>query len=325
MCLTFFYHPEDLLALGLVLAGAGCTLQKKWLTAGFLLGLACCTQQFAILALIPLFVVIPGRSRIRYAVGAATAILVVDLPFVVATSGRAIRTIALGSSRVGIIDRSAGGTVLWESNWHGPLLFFVARIMPIAVSGIIAWWAYLKLGERVSRPIPLMSIVATGLILRLVFEVNLFGYYFMAASVALLLLDVVAGSVRGSVLAWIGMVTIAFNPVHEGFFSNLTGHTLLLYRAVPIVVFGIMVLSVIYDLIHRRYRLYKVAWIVVALLVGESQMLGMRAPVFSAPHWLWQITLVPIALVLALRPLLQETKIRANRGPIDQSNSVTLS
>ena len=323
MCITFFFHPEDLLTMGLVLVGVACSLQNRWFWAGVLLGLACSAQQFALLVAAPLLVVAIGRTRIRYLAGAVIAVTIIDTPIIVATSGRAIRTLILGSSRVGVINHSTGGTVLWETELRGIPLFLLSRVAPIAASMAIAWWASRRLGPRVLSPAPLMSLVATSLALRLIFEENLFGYYFMAVSVALLMLDVAKGQLRGTMLTWIALVTVAFNPVHAGFLSNLTGHTLELYYALPIVVLAIVVASVAFDAIFRRVRVYKLVWIVVVLLTCESRLWGRQYAIFEVPHWLWQVVLAPIALGLAVKPLLASIKSGTPSIPIDESDFVS--
>ncbi len=323
MCLTFFFHPEDVLAMGLILAGVACTLRRHWYWAGVLLGLACCAQPFGLLVGASLIFAAQGRDRLRYLVGAGVTCALIDVPFIVATSGRALRTILLGSSRVGIINRSTGGTVLWEADLHGPLLFLISRVAPIVVSMALAWWASRRLGARLLSPVPLVSLVATSVATRLVFEENLFGYYFMAISVALIVLEVVRGRVRGTVFAWIAMVTVAFNPVHEGIFSNLTGHTLDLFYAVPIVVYCVVVFAVLYDAWRRRLRVYKVVWLLVAGLTSESKLWGMSHDIYSAPHWLWQVILVPIALGLAVKPLLAAVSAAGTSVGLDSLNSVT--
>src|ERR1019366_5894430 len=106
----------------LILAGVACSLRSRWFWAGVLLGLACCAQQFAFPVGVPFLVIAPGRDRIRYVAGA-----IIDIPLIVATSGRAIKTILLGSSRVGVINRLTGGTVLWETDYRGLPLFLLSR------------------------------------------------------------------------------------------------------------------------------------------------------------------------------------------------------
>ena len=56
------YHPQDLVALGLILAAIACIGHGRWFLAGLLLGLAVTSQQFTLLVLAPLFVVAPGRE-----------------------------------------------------------------------------------------------------------------------------------------------------------------------------------------------------------------------------------------------------------------------
>jgi hypothetical protein len=320
MCITFYFHPEDILALALALCSVAAVLWRRWNWAGIFLGLACCAQPFALLVGGALLIVAPGRNRIRFAASSLIAAAVIDVPIIIATSGRALKLIVLGSSRVGIIDRSTGGTVLWETHWHGFTLFLCSRIAPIAASMLVAWWAARKLGPRVLNPIPLVALITCALTFRLVFEENLFGYYFMAVSVTLILIEVVRGRFRGTVAAWVALEIIAFNPVHEGFFSNLTGHTLDLFWAVPIIVLSLVVASVIVDAFYHRVRLYKLLWIVVACLTGESKLWGDSNPIWTVPHWLWQVILVPIALGLALKPLLDEVKsanMKATETPVN--------
>ena len=71
------FHPQDLLAMGLVLAGLACALRRSWIWAGVLLGLAVLSQQFALLVLVPLFVVAPravdgGWPRRRWRRGSSS-------------------------------------------------------------------------------------------------------------------------------------------------------------------------------------------------------------------------------------------------------------
>jgi hypothetical protein len=148
--------------------------------------------------------------------------------------------------------------------------------------------------------------VTCALVFRLVFEENLFGYYFMAVSVALVLLEIVRGRFRGTVAAWLALDVIAFNPINAGFFSNLTGHTLDLYWAVPIIVLSLVLVSIIIDAYYHRVRLYKCLWVAIAIFTGESKLWGRSNPIWYVPHWMWQVILVPIALGLALKPLLDE-------------------
>ena len=148
---------------------------------GVLVGLAVTSQQFALLVLAPLVVVAPGKQRWRLLGSSAAVVALVSLPFVVATSGRAVHAVLFGTGD----SMTFGGTLLWESGLRGSALVFCSRILPILVSMAIALWALRRLGSRVLEPIPLISLVATTLSLRLVFEEGLFGYKFLALGVML--------------------------------------------------------------------------------------------------------------------------------------------
>ncbi len=311
MCLTYYFHPEDLLAMGLILGGVACSLKKQWFWAGVLLGLAFCSQQFAVLVGAPLIVIAPTGRRFQYALGALLSAALLDVPIIVTTSGRAAKVVLLGSSRVGSNIRSTGGTVLWELDLRGPLLFVLARVLPVVVTVALAWWASRRLGERLLSPVPMMSLIAASLTIRLIFEENLFGYYFMAAAVSLIVLDVIGGRIRGTLIAWIALVTLAFNPVELGFASNLTSWSVQLYYAIPIVLVAVATVSIVLYALQRRIKLYKIVWLVLVCLTCESKIWGLRHTIFIVPDWLWQVILVPTALALALSPLVKEIFARS--------------
>jgi hypothetical protein len=202
-----FFHPEDLVAMGLGLGGLACARKDWWGWAGLLLGLAVMSQQFALLIAAPLFVIAPRHRRLRYssaAVGIASAIVV---PLIAITSGRVIKAISGAAA-----TPAAGSSIVAGMHLHGPALFFLSRITPLALAAALAYWAGRRLGRSVLEPIPLVSLIATSLALRLVFEIRLYGYYFMALTVALILLDVLRGRVRLSLLAWVALGTLAFDP-----------------------------------------------------------------------------------------------------------------
>lgn len=305
MCITYFFHPEDLLAMGLLLLGVAAFLRKKWIWVGVLVGLAVCAQQFALLVAMPLLVLAPSRARRTVVVAAASVVALIDVPLVVASSGRGLRTILLGSNQVGSNIRSFGGTVLWETDLSGPLLFLISRVLPIAVVTALAWWASRRLGERLLEPTPLMSLLASALVVRLVFEENLFGYYFMAAAVSLIVLDVVAGRVRGVLLAWLAVVALAFSPVYLGYQNTpMSG-------ALPFILVTLVLASLLIYTFTKRLKLYETVWFAFAVAVCEFTMWGLGHRVYVTPTWWWQVTLVPTALALALSPLV--TTVRASK------------
>ncbi|MFI5035601.1 MAG: hypothetical protein ACHQFZ_05295 [Acidimicrobiales bacterium] len=208
MCLHEYFHPQDLMAMGFVLGGLAAAGRGSWRWSGVLLGLAVATQQFAWLVLLPLAVVAPPRRVVRLAGAAFTTVAAVAAPLVVLSSSGALKAVLAGSGTTW-----TSNTLLDATRLPGPLLFFASRYLPIAAAMVLAWWAAHRLGEDVLAPVPLISLLATSLSLRLVFEVNLWGYYFMAVGVLLVLLDVIRGRVRWSLLGWLALVPVAFRPV----------------------------------------------------------------------------------------------------------------
>ena len=240
------FHPQDVVAMGLILGGVACARRGWWVRAGLLLGLAVTSQQFAFLVLAPLLVVAPPIRPIRFAGAAISAVALVVLPLIAVTSGHALRAITLGSGDT----LSIGGTVLWELHLQGVFLVGISRILPILFAMVLAWWAERRLGNSLLEPVPLLSLVATSISLRLVFEQNLFGYYFMALAVSLLILDVVHGQLRGQVVAWLSLVVLAFDPAPRV-------HVLSEYS--PSVLMVIVCLVILWSVRHGHLHWYLVS------------------------------------------------------------------
>jgi hypothetical protein len=202
------FHPEDLLAVGIAMGAIACARSGQWVWTGALLGLAFITQQFTLLVAAPLIVLAPRGDRAK-AIGASfVTVMFVLAPMFALTSGRLLKAMS-GSGAPGV----GGTTVLAEAHLSGIALLFVSRALPIALAMGLAWWAAEKLGSSALEPAPLMSLMAASMLLRLLFEVSLFGYYFMAASVFLIVLDVVRRRFRWTLVSWIASVTVAFDPI----------------------------------------------------------------------------------------------------------------
>ncbi len=85
-----YFHPQDLVAMGLGLGGVACAKRGWWIWAGVLLGLALTSQQFAVLIVAPLLVIVPANRRTRFVGGTIGGFALVVLPAIVITSGRAM-------------------------------------------------------------------------------------------------------------------------------------------------------------------------------------------------------------------------------------------
>jgi hypothetical protein len=218
------------------------------------------------------------------------------------TSGRAFRAIFLGTG----FSPTFGGTLLQEAGLHGNVLTDIARVVPLLASLLLSWLVVRRLGAAVLEPTALISLIATSLFLRLVFELNLWGYYFLSASVLLVLLDVVRGHIRGTTVAWLALVTLVFNPVLMYSFADGQTYDLGAFRALQIVFITVALLIFLLDLIHKHVRWYLVAWLVLSLVayVKHGWMYGPSNSAF--PTWFWQLVLVSTGIWLVAGPILEK-------------------
>ncbi len=303
MCIEASFHPEDLIAMGLGLTALAAARRKAWVAAGALATLAVLSQQFALLIAAPLLVLVPASKRLAYLVGASCTLALVAGPFVVTRSGGAIQAILLGSGNTGGI----GGTVVWELGLHGTSLLLLSRVLPVGLSLAVAWWTTRRMGSAALEPPVLVALVAVSLSLRLIFEQQLFGYYFMALSVSLLLLDVIRGRIRSSLIAWLATVSMVY----------LLGSTALdllprpwepvLRDLIPCAVILFAAFVIVRQMTRTGPGWTLIVW--VTLIGGaliswdESNFLA-----YHPPTWVLQICLVPFGIVLAAGPLFAEVR-----------------
>jgi hypothetical protein len=113
---SFYFHPQDLFAMGLALAAMAGARRGHWLRAGVLVALAVLSQQYALLVAAPLLVLAPPDRRGRFIAGATGATAVVVFPFLLTGSPGILRAIALGSGDTA----SVGGTIMWFVTHEGP-------------------------------------------------------------------------------------------------------------------------------------------------------------------------------------------------------------
>jgi hypothetical protein len=234
---------------------------------------------------------------------------------VLATSGKAMSAVLVGTGDFS----SLGGTVLSEVGLPLWALHFFARSMPILASIALSWWAHRRLGPTALKPVPLVALVATCLSTRLVFEQGLYGYKFMALAVMLILLDAIRRQIRGGLLVWLALVTVAFNPVPTGLDYNARPWAFGAAAAVTVTVIALGALAMIWCIVNRRVPPWYLLTALVIVLLAFSHlppwaMHNYRHPV---PKWIWQMVLVPSGFALAVLPLW-----RSRRPQMDQVPSV---
>jgi hypothetical protein len=306
-CLLSYFHPQDLLAIGLALCSLAFALRGKWVWAGVMLGLAFTSNQFALLVAVPLVVIVPSRERVRFVLAGLVAATLIVVPMAIVTSGRSLKWSLTGSGFSS--PSSAGGTLLRDVGLSEHALLWTARVLPIAFALLLALWAKRRLGSAVLKAVPLLSLVATALALRLVFEVNLWGYYFAASAVLIVITDVAIGRIRGTVIAWLALFTLAYNPVPWGFASNGQSWGLGAREVMPTYFALGAVVLILFDVFRHRLRWYLVAWFVVVLLTLVKNPYSHALLRTSMPNWFWQVVLVPITIALAISPLLNAARL----------------
>ncbi len=292
--------------MGFVLAAMACTQWDRWGLAGALIALAFLSQQYALLVAVPLLVLAPVRRRVPYVVAAAATYTVIVLPLLAVTSGRALRTVVLGSGN----GPWFGFTVLGKLNLPGLAVVLLSRVLPVALAGALAWWVLRRFGAiDALRPIALLSVIALSLGLRLVFEENLYSYYFMALAVCLVLLDVARGRIRGSLVAWLAGLTLLF--FQEWSYPLLPWFPWMQGKLSPLFVVITVTLAV--TLAARRgitgwHFFLAFAVLARALVTWPAHGDPIR---FQFPLWFWQVIFVASGVALAGGPLLAE--LRTNK------------
>ena len=319
MSIEMYAHPQDIVAMGFSLAALGFALRSRWFGAGVFTAFAVLAQPFGVLVAIPLFVVAPAAQKVRYVVGAVVGVIVIDLPILLLTSGSAAHTVFLGSGNaVGL-----GTTVLWEIHLPSGVLVQISRIAPLVACFLVAWFAQRRLGSGVLQPRALVSLVAVCLSLRLVFEDNLYSYYFLALAVILIVVDVVHGHIRQTVVAWLIMVSLVYSEpvifVWRHSWDQDARHWL------PVVVMAVALLLIIRDVLRHAvgWNVFMWAATVVTTLVVWPQS---NDPFNRHPsEWVWQVVLVSIGVVLAVGPLWAIIRERAATQPVQTSEPVEAS
>jgi hypothetical protein len=297
-CVEAYAHPQDVVAMGFALAAIACALRSQWVAAGVLVAVAILTQQYALLVAIPLLVVAPATRRIPYIIGVVATAAVIALPIIIVTSGSAARSIFAGTGSSGGI----GGTVMWEFHVRdGASLLLASRLPPLLLSFGLSWYVARRVGRSALQPAILISLVAVSLSFRLIFEDNIFSYYYMALVVSLVALDVVRGRIRQTLVAWIAMVTLVYTEPSIIVWRQSWGQNA--RHWVPVIVIVVGLLLIIRDVLRHSVGWNVVMWAAAALTAVLIWPVSSDPLSVQPVTWLWQVVLVTIGLALAAGPL----------------------
>ena len=184
-----------------------------------------------------------------------------------------------------------------------------SRVAPVGSASLVAGVVG---GTGVSGPSALEPPVPLALApwrshrrLRLVFEENMLGYYFMALTVSLVLLDVTRGSIRRSVVRVAGrsrcgdVLSLRLSLRHRRMGCPPAGPALL-----PLAIGAGAVLAIVAGLRQGRGWKDLSPWVCVTLVVLCTQAPDANSFIGGGRVlWLWQLVLTVPALVFAAQPL----------------------
>jgi len=229
------FHPQDLMSVGFSLAGVSQALRRRWFVVGVLFGVAFVCKQFAILPLLAVLAAAPDwRDRGRILVPAAAVVAAVVVPFYVAAPVDTARAMtAVYVEGVNIVKTP---TIVGVLNIGEQLKLEIARDAPIIAAGVVAVWARLRARDDLLSPVPLIGLALACLAIRLVFEVSLLNYYFLAVGATLVMLDF--SRRRPPVLSaiWIVATRFGLSPVAGHAPRTITAALYLVAALAPIAV-----------------------------------------------------------------------------------------
>ncbi len=297
LCLQVFFHPQDLVALGLALVALAAGLRGRWLLAGVLIAGAVLSQQFALLVAAPLIVLAPPGGRVRFVSAAVATALAIVTPLLVVSSGTAVHALTLGSGSGPFYHTAIFG----ELGLAGTRLLLITRIVPIFLSLALAWWARRRFGRQALwRPDALLSLTALCLGLRALFDPNFLPYYLMGLSVLLVLLDVQRGRIRGSLAAWLAVGALLTNVWSVSPLSRV-GWGPTVQQVLPLVIAACALVVITTSLAVGASRWNVVLGVLVVAAAVAKWKVG-HDPI-ELQTWIWQVALVGTGLALAAGPL----------------------
>ncbi len=300
-CLQSTFHPEDLLALGLALAAVATAIRDRWGWSGLLIGLAVMSQQYTTLVAVPLFFLAPRGRRVTYSATAGLVVAAVGGTLMAVTSGGAVRAVFLGTGD----SRGIGGAVVSGLHLHGAPLVLLSRVTPLVISALLAIWVVRLLGERARGSAAMLALITCSLGLRLVFEQQIFEYYFMGLMVGLVLLDVVAARLRGALVAWI--LAVSTVDVRQIYIANHQADF------VRLCVLAVAAGALAWKLLLGNRNWQAVPW--VALIACTFASWPNVDPFGVPAMWVWQMVLVGWGMTLSVTALVRVVRAGMATAP----------
>ena len=228
------FHPQDLMSVGFACAAISQAFCRRWLVVGFLLGVAFLCKQFALLPLLAVLASMPGwRARARTLTSFVGIVALGVLPFYLADRVDTLHALsAVYVAGVGVVKTP---TMLGLLPVLEQSKLEMARDLPIVLAAGLVFWAWRRAGSRLLAPTPLIGLTLACLAVRLVFEVSILNYYFLAVGVFLLVLDFVRNSPPWRSVIWIASTRYGLAWLIPAAPPILAASAFLLAALVPVI------------------------------------------------------------------------------------------
>ena len=183
-----YFHPQDQLALAFFLVAAGVYLRHGFALSGVLLAGAYVTQQYTAIGIVILVVLAVGNARWRLLGGFIVSLGVFTAVAWWRLGSSVLKPTLLGTGQ----SRINPGTLMAELHVPTLLGLGISRVAPLVLAGLLGAWCARRRPEFANDPELLLGLLAVGWSLRVLLEINLFGYYLLATAATLVLRDIVA-------------------------------------------------------------------------------------------------------------------------------------
>lgn len=166
------WHPEDVLAVALMIWALLAAFKQRWSRCGWTLGVAIAFQPLSLLALAPLLALTPRTSRIPNVVRAVVPALVLTVGPLLANPGATLRAI-IDQPNSTILNHVTPWVRLAPRLGSGLVAAGPARLVAVIVASSFGW----ILCRRNPRPEVVVWVIAAAFAARSFFEAVMVMYY----------------------------------------------------------------------------------------------------------------------------------------------------
>ncbi len=241
--LSIFLHPEDVLAIGLVLISTGAMLREKWMLSGIFAGLALDSKLIAVPYILVLFILIPGKSRIRFAMAAVVVSALILSPFLITLPS----TILVFSGHYALTFLISAPSIMWYlKGIFGSHTAIASRGLPVVLAAVFSIIFKLKLPNVFKNTEAVVVLLCACAILRVFFEVEVFAYYLMPISITFFLVVLIYGRGYMLYLFWSFVTALIYNATNGAWGEQFMTKFFLLAQLIAIIPPLLFVISLVF-------------------------------------------------------------------------------